>query len=518
MRFRVRGFPAPYYCSYLLRDIHSLSVEARRGSIYRRHADRSRRVFCDLRVGSYRYDQVKDGGLSYDYDSLESTHLASLPIDDKIDDELKDAVSRLTETKFREAIGHFSQKAAEGAAAESPSAGLQSFTKLTRVKSIGKRRFTPLDHDTWVKFCKKASHFMASLPKVSQSWIEFDSSEESRIFVSTENRTLIQHQQVVTVIAKIRRQLSDGTQLEQELSLTYGSADELPSFSQFKRLILQRYERLMLQSRGKKLHSFSGPALLFPVPAGLLIHEALGHRVEGSRLLSSDEGQTFRGRLGSQITSVPLTVIDDPTCNTFEGSSCVGAYAYDDEGAEAEPTVVVDNGTLKTYLSTRAPLERKKFKSNGHARNRDIQQPVSRMAVLQIYSEQAVALSELKKRLIREMRRQRRQYGLIVYDATNGETETARHDAQAFFGEISYATLINLDGKEVPLRGVNFVATPLQSLNNIIAVGDTPELDNSFCGAESGVIPVSTIAPAILVSTLELQAKGGEGGKKRFVG
>jgi hypothetical protein len=51
------------------------------------------------------------------------------------------------------------------------------------------------------------------------------------------------------------------------------------------------------------------------------------------------------------------------------------------------------------------------------------------------------------------------------------------------------------------------VETPLQALNNIIAVGDTLEIDNGFCGAESGMITVSTIAPAVLLNSLELQAK-----------
>jgi len=60
------------------------------------------------------------------------------------------------------------------------------------------------------------------------------------------------------------------------------------------------------------------------------------------------------------------------------------------------------------------------------------------------------------------------------------------------------------------VRGVNFVGTPLQSLGNIVAVGDSPELDNGFCGAESGLIPISTIAPAVLLSNLELQGKDEE--------
>jgi predicted Zn-dependent protease len=96
---------------------------------------------------------------------------------------------------------------------------------------------------------------------------------------------------------------------------------------------------------------------------------------------------------------------------------------------------------------------------------------------------------------------------MIVYETNGGETATTNYDFQAFAGDISYATLIYPNGKEVAIRGVNFVGTPLQSLSNIIAVGDEQQLDNGFCGAESGLVPISTISPAVLISNLELQGK-----------
>ena len=69
------------------------------------------------------------------------------------------------------------------------------------------------------------------------------------------------------------------------------------------------------------------------------------------------------------------------------------------------------------------------------------------------------------------------------------------------------ATRVFPDGREEWIRGVNFVGTPLNAIRNIIASGRRYELDNAWCGAESGDIPVSTISPALLVSELELQGK-----------
>jgi hypothetical protein len=64
------------------------------------------------------------------------------------------------------------------------------------------------------------------------------------------------------------------------------------------------------------------------------------------------------------------------------------------------------------------------------------------------------------------------------------------------------------DGRPDQLvRGVDIVGTPLVSLTKIVATGDTPEIFNGYCGAESGSVPVAAAAPAVLISELEVQKK-----------
>jgi TldD protein len=64
------------------------------------------------------------------------------------------------------------------------------------------------------------------------------------------------------------------------------------------------------------------------------------------------------------------------------------------------------------------------------------------------------------------------------------------------------------DGRPDQLvRGVDIVGTPLAALTKIVATGDTLEVFNGYCGAESGYVPVSAASPAILTSELEVQKK-----------
>jgi predicted Zn-dependent protease len=364
-----------------------------------------------------------------------------------------------------------------------------------------------VDHDEWNKFCKKASLWMSTLPRLSGSWVEFDSSQETRIFVNTEGSVIAQNSQVFSLSANFHKLTKEGSRLEQELIINCGALKELPDFATFKELALQKYEQLMRMARAKTIHAFSGPVLLHPGPAGLLFHEAVGHRLEGSRLLSSGEGQTFKGQEGKQILKVPLTVRDNPALKEFNGEKCIGSYAYDDEGVKASDTVLIEDGVLKNYLTTRAAITKGRYQSNGHARTKMNQRPISRMAVTIVEGKNGLPIERLKNRLVQEIKRQKKPFGMIVYETSGGETDTTNYDFQAFSGNISYATLVYPNGKEVPVRGVNFVGTPLQSLNNIIAMGDTPVLDNGFCGAESGLLPITTISPAALISNLELQGK-----------
>ena len=63
-------------------------------------------------------------------------------------------------------------------------------------------------------------------------------------------------------------------------------------------------------------------------------------------------------------------------------------------------------------------------------------------------------------------------------------------------------------GKETLVRGVDIVGTPLVSLGKIVAAGALDRVFNGYCGAESGLVPVSTVGPATLFREIELQRTG----------
>jgi len=114
----------------------------------------------------------------------------------------------------------------------------------------------------------------------------------------------------------------------------------------------------------------------------------------------------------------------------------------------------------------------------------------------------------LRNMLIAEVKRQNKPYGLYFDQVSSGYTTTGRRGLQAFTVVPLVVYRVYPDGRPDELvRGVDIVGTPLASFAKIVATSNRMEVFNGVCGAESGNVPVSAIAPSLLVSEIEVQRK-----------
>jgi predicted Zn-dependent protease len=504
-QMRIKGHPRPFYISYLVRDEEEWRLQAKYGALRRDTHERARNGFVDVRVGSYRADQLRDGGLDDNDKESESYGYVDLPFGDRLDG-VRHGLWRLTDARYREAVESLLYKQSHELTYLNPHRHLRAFERRESVRDL---RFAPLpefDRDHWVDYVEQASRVLKRHPAIKDSHVEFHAEHVVRTFVSSEGTKLVQSQPIWSLECYLWLLSDKGDSLPWTLRHMVGDPAELPDQPTFQRQIRENVLRLQQLARAETIRSFCGPALLEPVPAGLLLHEAVGHRLEGNRLLASGEGQTFKDALGQQVLPEFLSVRDNPTLSHFEGRSLVGHYRYDDEGVAAQDAGLVKRGKLEGFLTTRTGIARR-HRSSGHARSAYHQRPISRMGVLQVLSDNGHDDRRLKEILIEEVRRKRAPFGIRVVDASSGETATDAYNFQAFLGEVNVATKVYPDGREEPVRGVNFVGTPLNAIRNIVAAGRRYVVDNAYCGAESGYVPVSTISPALVVSELELQSK-----------
>ena len=116
--------------------------------------------------------------------------------------------------------------------------------------------------------------------------------------------------------------------------------------------------------------------------------------------------------------------------------------------------------------------------------------------------------AKMRAMLIEEAKKQGKTFGLLFKDISGGFTLTGRASPQSFQVTPIMVYRIYVDGRPDELvRGVDLIGTPLTSFSKIVAAGDTPEVFNGFCGAESGYVPVSAVSPSILTAQIEVQKK-----------
>ena len=193
----------------------------------------------------------------------------------------------------------------------------------------------------------------------------------------------------------------------------------------------------------------------------------------------------------------------DPTIKHHAGTDLAGFYRYDNEGVKARRVPVIENGVFKSFLMSRTPVEGFP-RSNGHGRKQAGFKPVARQSNLIVSVTNPISHDELKRELLDRVKKEEKPFGLIFEDIQGGFTMTGRTIPNVLPIKVYR---VYPDGREELVRGVDLIGTPLTAFSNIEMADDRIAVFNGTCGAESGGVPVSAVAPGILVSQIEVQKK-----------
>jgi len=362
-----------------------------------------------------------------------------------------------------------------------------------------------IDRGAWEQRVRELSKIFRDYPDVYQNMVLLTVQNETDYFASSEGSQIVApHLQARLVVVAVTR-ADDGMDLFREQTFEAETAGGLPGQADVAAAIRSLAQSLEALRKAPVTEPFDGPAILSGRAAAVFFHEVLGHRLEGQRQRGDEEGQTFTKDVGKDVLPSFLSVADDPTQTTFGNTWLSGSYQYDDEGQKAERVDLIQNGVLKNFLMSRLPIA-SFAESNGHGRAEVGHIPTGRQGNLIVTSTKTVPDAELRKELIEEAKKQGKPYGLYFEDISSGFAVTQRSSPQAFQVIPLVVWRVYVDGRPDELvRGVSIVGTPLAAMKSIIATGDRSEVFNGECGAESGTIPVSAVAPAMLLSSIETQ-------------
>ncbi len=489
----------PYFLSYSVADATFVSIRAQFGALVDSSANHVRVADVQVRVGSAKLDNTHGAHRSSAVTSM------ALPLTDN-----REALARslwvATNRGYGTALDNFLRVKTEAEVRAKEEDSSPDFSEETPQTFLGNPApQAEVDRAAWEQRVRALSKVFREYPDVYQNIVMLSAQNETDYYASSEGSQVVApHMQTRVVVLAVTR-ADDGMDLFRAQTFEAETVAGLPSQVEMEASIRELGKSLEALRKAPVTEPFDGPAILSGRATAVFFHEVLGHRLEGQRQRGNEEGQTFTKELGKEVLPTFLSVADDPTQTTFGKTWLSGNYTYDDEGEKARRIELIQNGVLKTFLMSRLPIA-SFSSSNGHGRASTSHVPTGRQGNLIVTSTRSVSEAELRKMLVKEAKKQGKPYGLYFEDISSGFAVTQRSSPQAFQVIPLVVWRVYVDGRPDELvRGVSIVGTPLAAMKSILATGDKSEVFNGECGAESGTVPVSAVAPAMLVSEIETQ-------------
>lgn len=288
----------------------------------------------------------------------------------------------------------------------------------------------------------------------------------------------------VNVIAK------DQNKLEQGIA---GGGGRFPSYTIFTEnnfRLAHAYVKKAVDLAITNLDAMATPAGNMPVVLGpgwpgILLHEAIGHGLEGDAIRKNSS--VFANKLGEQIASNLCTIVDDGCLNSRRGSLNI-----DDEGTPTQTTTLIENGILKNYLQDKLNAKLMNQKSTGNSRRQSYAHlPIPRMTNTYMLPGTS-APDEIIKSVTR---------GLYAVNFAGGQVDIT---SGKFVFEASEAYLIENGKITVPVKGATIIGNGPEVLQKVTMVGNDLQLDPGIgtCGKDGQNVPVGVGQPTLLINEL----------------
>lgn len=500
--------PTPaYFISYSITDQQRAQVQGSNGALLESQEIRGRYLQVQVRVGDYELDNTRKMG-----DRDRSGFAGAVPV--TIEDDipvLRRAIWLQTDRQYREAAEALIQiRTGKEVKVESAEGRAPDFSREEPQRYIERPASFKLDRAPWEERVRKYTRMFREAPAVLNSIATFSALAETEYQANSEGTRIQMGHVHYRLELFAQGKAEDGMDINRYANFDWTDQSPAPDDSVVMAKVRELIRETEALAKAPLVEPFAGPAMLTGRAAAVFFHEVFGHRAEGHRQKDINEGQTFARKVGEAIMPDFITVVSDPTLKKVGSVELLGYYPYDNEGVKAQRVVLVEKGVLRNFLMSRSPLVGFP-RSNGHGRRQIGMTPVSRQSNLVVVNERAEkrrSNAQLRMMLIEEVKKQGKPFGLLIDDIAGGFTFTGRGLPQAFQVLPLVVYKVYPDGRPDELvRGVDIVGTPLVSLTKILATGDTPEVFNGYCGAESGSVPVSAVSPAILISEMEIQKK-----------
>ena len=291
----------------------------------------------------------------------------------------------------------------------------------------------------------------------------------------------------VTVIVEAKGQREQG-------SMGGGARTDYSCFIDDEQAL--EYGREAVRQALVKLEAGEAPAgnmtvVLGPGWPGILLHEAIGHGLEGD--FNRKGTSAFSGRVGERVASELCTIVDDGTLSGRRGS-----LSIDDEGMPTESTVLIENGILKGYMQDKLNARLMGVKPTGNGRRESYAHtPMPRMTNTYMLPGQ-----HHPEDIIKSVKK-----GLYARNFAGGQVDIT---SGKFVFSASEAYLIENGKITRPVKGATLIGNGPDVLTRVSMVGTDLELDSGVgtCGKDGQSVPVGVGQPTLKIDGLTVGGTG----------
>ncbi|MDG6376882.1 metalloprotease TldD [Glaesserella parasuis] len=224
---------------------------------------------------------------------------------------------------------------------------------------------------------------------------------------------------------------------------------------------------------------------------GILLHEAVGHGLEGD--FNRKESSMFTGRIGELVTSPLCTIVDDGTVPNMRGSITV-----DDEGVPSQRNVLIENGILKGYMQDKLNARLMGVAPTGNGRRESYAHlPMPRMTNTYM-TEGNHEFDEMIESV---------EFGLYAPHFSGGQVDIT---SGKFVFSTSEAYLIEKGKITKPVTGATLIGSGIEAMQQVSMVGKKMELDLGIgtCGKEGQSVPVGVGQPTVKLDKITVGGRG----------
>lgn len=498
-QLEMEGLEKPYFIAYTVREMERLEARGSFGALLSSTGEKGRLLSVEVRVGDPTFDNTNFSSMNLFSSSFGPGEALPLENDYR---EIRRQIWLATDAAYKTALETLAERRA----------ALQNETRAEDVADFTQEEVFSFYSDAGPDLPQRPalddlvrglSERFKQMPDIFESEVVAAVRNERVYYLNSEGSAFIRSDPGASIVIEAHTQAGDGTVLNDSVA-TYGDSwDEVDVRQALEAHIQAIGDSLTARRAAASFDRYNGPVLFEGQAAAELFAQVFMPRLLGTRVPDADpqfarmmrqDRNPFLDRVGARVLPRSLSIQDDPT---LDAEGFLGGYTVDDDGVEAQPTVLVENGILKTLLTTRNPvpgIER----STGNRRGDG---PLPSNVLLT--SRRPTTSDELRAEFMLLIEERGTGYGIVVRRMASRDEEDPRSrisfllagpEAAPAIGSLIEAYKVLPDGTEELIPKAELAGVTEAAFRDIVEVSDTPTLHSLPQSPSGGGLPSFVMA------------------------